>query len=314
MEHVQEREYSGRRFSQEDLELIQEIVVTYRNLSQSELSATVCELIGWVQPNGKPKTVQCAAFLRILADEGMIDLPALNAVKQKAASTRKRAESEPTDAVDTETIPKPIVSQPDITEITGKIRLDVVHPGEDLRRWREHMRLYHALGDPKVFGCQIRYSIKSEDGRELGCLLFSASSWTLGPRDEWIGWNQTARKERLQLVVNNSRFLVFPWVRVKNLASRALSAAAKRVQRDWLDEYCFAPVLLETFVDISQFQGTCYKAANWMFLGETQGRGRNDRYKERALTRKAIYMYPLQRDFRQILQGEKPWKTVEPHI
>ncbi|MDD4297687.1 MAG: DUF4338 domain-containing protein [Ruminiclostridium sp.] len=99
---------------------------------------------------------------------------------------------------------------------------------------------------------------------------------------------------------------------IRNLASKALSLSAKQIQEDWLREYCYAPVLLETFVDLSHFKGTCYKASNWMYLGETKGRGRNDKNKEYALSKKAIFMYPLQDNFKEVLMGEKPYKVVNP--
>ncbi|MDO8686476.1 MAG: DUF4338 domain-containing protein [Clostridiales bacterium] len=108
------------------------------------------------------------------------------------------------------------------------------------------------------------------------------------------------------------RFLIFPWVHIRNLASKALSLVIKRIQEDWLREYCYAPVLVETFINLSYFKGICYKAANWIYLGETKGRGRMDRDRECTLSKKAIYMYPLQNDFKEILRGEKPCKAVNP--
>ena len=298
------REFSGRDFSEEEIALIREVVAAYPKLSQFELAGTICELVGWVQANGKPKTVQCLQFLRILEEESELTLPALNEQKSAAAKSKGKQEA----AKD--------VSWMDMSELNkcGLIKLEVVRPGEGLRQWRAYMSAYHRLGDPNIHGNQMRYTIKTESGRDLGCMLFSASAWSLLPRDEWIGWDLSDRKARLHLMVNQSRFLILPWIRAKNLASKALSIAARRIQEDWLEDYCYAPVLMETFVDTTLYKGTCYKAANWIYLGETQGRGRNDRYKERALTRKAIYVYPLQRDFRAILKGEKPWKAVEPHV
>ena len=120
------------------------------------------------------------------------------------------------------------------------------------------------------------------------------------------------RKVRLNLIINNSRYLIFPWVHIRNLASKALSLAAKQIQGDWLREYCYAPVLLETFVDLEHFRGTCYKASNWTYLGETKGRGRMDRHTERAVSKKAIFMYSLQNDFKEVLKGDKPFKVVNP--
>lgn len=303
-ETKQAMEFSGRIFTEEDIELIKEVAAAYPKLSQAELANTVCELVGWVQTNGKPKTVQCLQFMRKLAEAGELTLPALN---EKIDAGRKRKVKQEAPKVLT------WIDKSEMTEC-GKIGLEIIRPGENLRQWRTYMSTYHRLGDPKVHGSQMRYTIKAEGGRDLGCMLFSASAWSLKPRDEWVGWSLSDRKAKLHLVVNHSRFLIFPWIRVRNLASRALSMAAGRVQLDWLEDYCYAPVLLETFVDLSLYKGTCYKAANWIYLGETQGRGRNDRHKERALTRKAIYMYPLQHDFREVLKGGKPWKAVEPHV
>jgi len=167
------------------------------------------------------------------------------------------------------------------------------------------------LGDKLVFGSRLYYFIKSSD-IELGCIQFSASAWALEERDAWIDWTIIDRKARLNLIVNNSRYLIFPWVNIKNLASKALALVTKQIQEDWLREFCYAPVLIETFVDVEHFKGTCYKAANWKYLGETKGRGRMDKNKEYALSKKAIFMYPLQRDFKEVLQGKKPFKAVNP--
>jgi hypothetical protein len=299
----QNRVFSGQKFCNEDLELIRELTRTYTNLSQWELASTICELIGWVQANGKPKTMQCTQFLHKLADEGEIKLPALRGYTAK--SDRKKNSEATKD-----------ISWIDTSEFTESvpIKLEIVRPGEGLQQWRTYMSTYHRLGDPNVHGSQMRYTIRTEGGRDLGCMLFSASAWSLKPRDEWIGWSAEDRKTKLQLVVNHSRFLIFPWIRVKFLASRSLSMAVRRIQRDWLDDYCYAPVLIETFVDSTLYKGTSYEAANWICLGETQGRGRNDKHTERTLTKKAIFVYPLQRNFRAVLNGEKPWKAVEPHV
>ena len=141
------------------------------------------------------------------------------------------------------------------------------------------------LGDKIVFGSRLHYFVKSGE-TELGCMQFSASSWSLEERDKWIGWTKDDRKIRLHLIVNQSRFLIFPWIHIKNLASKALSLAAKQIQQDWLFEYCYAPVLLETFVDTEIYLGSSYKAANWIYLGETKGAGRTG--KEGVKSRKAI--------------------------
>lgn len=304
MEWMQKRDFAGRRFTEEEMDLIINISATYPKLSQTELACTICELVGWTQINGKPKTTQCVQFMRILAEEGVLVLPRLNGKISagRGGRTNKEASKD--------------LSWTNTSEMCEceSIKLEVIRPGASLQQWRTYMSTYHRLGDPKVYGNQLRYFIRTESGRDVGCMLFSASSWSLKARDEWVGWSLADKKDRLHLVINNSRFLVFPWIRVHNLASRALSMATKQIQVDWLETYCYAPVLMETFVDSSLYKGSCYKGANWIYLGETQGRGRNDRYRESGLSRKAIYIYPLQRDARAVLTGEKSWKVTAPHV
>jgi hypothetical protein len=291
---------SGRNFTTEEIDLIKWTRKKYPQLSRQELAATVCEFLGWTTPAGRAKTPQCKLLLETLEEAGHIELPAAIITSQRSTWNVK--------------IPD---FKMDTTPITGELKdlepihLEIARAGIDLKRWRRYVNEYHMLGDKKVFGSRLAYFIKSRE-TILGCLQFSASSWALSSRDQWIGWTVEDRKQRLHLIVNNSRFLILPWVSVKNLASKVLSLAIKQIQEDWLRDYCYAPVLLETFVDTSHFAGTCYKASNWIYLGETQGRGRMDREKEYALSRKAIYMYPLQKDYKDCLKGLKPCKTVNP--
>ena len=291
--------FSGRDFTSEDIDLIKWTRKKYPQLSRTELARTLCEFLVWTTPAGRGKARQCTSFLEKLEEEGLIELPPLDTSKRRLGNSK---------------LPD---FQIDTTPITGElkdlepIRLEIARAGIDLKRWRHYVNEYHMLGDKQVFGSRLAYYIKSNE-TILGCLQFSASSWALSSRDEWIGWNIQDRKQRLHLIVNNSRFLILPWVTIKNLASKALALAIKQLPEDWLREYCYAPVLLETFVDTSHFAGTCYKASNWIYLGETQGRGRMDRERENSLSRKAIYMYPLQYDFKDCLKGIKPCKVVNP--
>jgi hypothetical protein len=292
------RVFSGRAFSSEDIEMIKWTRKSYPKLSRCEFAGTVCELLGWVTPGGTAKRVQCKAFLEKLEEEGVLQLPPPidTAKKNKYGIRRKEYDF-------------------DTCEIKGEvgeyepIRLVIASPGEDLSRWRAYVEKYHILGDKIVFGSRLHYFVKSGE-KELGCLQFSASAWSLEERDKWIGWTKEDRKTRLHLIINNSRFLIFPWIHIRNLASKVLSLAAKQIQQDWLREYCYEPVLLETFVDTEKYQGISYKAANWIYLGHTKGTGRTGR--KGTLSRKAIFMYPLQDDFKACLRGEKPYKVVEP--
>lgn len=291
--------FSGRNFTSEDIDLIKWTRKRYPHLSRTELARTLCEFLEWTTPAGKVKTLQCLSFLEKLEEEGLLELPPLDTSKRRLRNSK---------LLDFQIDTTPITCE---LESIEPIHLEIARAGIDLKRWKYYVNAYHMLGSKTVFGSQLAYFIKSKE-TILGCLQFSASSWALSSRDSWIGWNIEDRKQRLHLIVNNSRFLVLPWVNVKNLASKALSLAIKQIQEDWLREYCYAPVLLETFVDTSHFVGTCYKASNWIYLGETQGRGRMDRKAEYALSRKAIYMYPLQKDFKDCLKGIKPCKMVNP--
>jgi hypothetical protein len=296
------RKYSGRDFTSAEINLIKEVVSTYPKLSQRELASTICELIEWKTPRGIPKGKPCNDFLRKLEAEGEIRLPEVGRQGSNRGTRTKKyiAEDEDLSWIDTSTV----------TEC-GALSLEIARPGESLRRWRTYIKAFHMLGDAIVNGSRLCYTVKCE-GRDIGCLQFSASAWALAARDELIGWTAADRKARLHLVINNSRALIMPWVHVKYLGSRILSLAAKQVAKDWLREYCFKPVLLETFVDTSHFRGTIYKASNWILAGQTKGRGRNDRLGEFALSVKDIYLYPLRRDYREVLTGNKPYTRRDP--
>ena len=299
------KEFSGRTFSPEEIELIKWTITAYPKLTRWELAGTICEFLGWVQISGKPKARQCIGMLNALEESDLVKLPPLTEGKGKYERQRNTSKASAPAQENKEN--EQIYSLKEC----GRVELALPMSAAENKLWVQYVRQYHTLGCATQYGAQLRYFIRSQ-GQDLGCLQFSASAWALAPRDKWIGWTEAQKKARLHLIVNNSRFLILPWVRVKNLASRALSGAAHRIQTDWLAAYSYAPVLLETFVDTTQYSGTCYKAANWECLGETQGRGRQDRHSERAVTKKAIYVYPLRRDFREILEGTKPYKAVTP--
>ena len=178
-----------------------------------------------------------------------------------------------------------------------------VRPLADQREaqlWREYVDRYHYLGDTPLPGTQMRYLVTSQR-RVLAVVGFGASAWKAAPRDRFIGWSVAQREARLQLVVNNARFLILPWVQVRNLASTVLARISRRLPDDWQTRYGYRPLLLETFVQSDRFAGTSYRAANWTHVGQTQGRGKLDVHKTYALPRKDIWLYPLRRDFRRRL-------------
>jgi len=295
MEPISSERFCGQAISKEQLSELVEIVTTFPKLSRAELANTICELFSWKRPTGKLKTVECRQFLERLDAKGIIDLPVRKkqyAKRSKTAVFRSRqANSQATISVK-------------LSELSP-ILLTRVKTQEQRQLWYEYIDRYHYLGYQLPFGAQLRYFIKSgKTDAVLGCFQFSSPAWTMAPRDRWIGWNNEQRNRNLQKIINNSRFLIFPWVHVKNLASSVLALAAKTVPDDWQRCYGYCPVLMETLVDRKRFKGTCYKAANWLYIGKTRGRGRMDRENKRhGMAVKNIYVYPLTFRFRQELVG-----------
>ncbi|MFP3871172.1 MAG: Druantia anti-phage system protein DruA, partial [Syntrophobacteria bacterium] len=182
---------------------------------------------------------------------------------------------------------------------TFNLHCEVIE-GAAVRLWNEFIDRYHYLGYSSLAGAQLRYFIKEAD-EILALLSFSAAAWKTAPRDRFIGWDKDKQKENLHLVVNNSRFLLLPWVRSKNLASRILSLVCSKLPEDWFTRYGYRPVLAETFVEKERFAGTCYQAANWICVGETRGRGKMDRYNTFSQPVKTIWLYPLTQRYQERL-------------
>lgn len=283
--------FCGQSVNNEQIEEITEIIETFPKLSRTELANTVCELFSWKRRNRKLKTVECRLFLEDLDKKGIISLPEC---RSKYANKGMARICRTTKAD----------RQPDIHgELKDLLPVSLVRveSQEQRRLWYEYIDRYHYLGYRQPFGAQLRYFIQSGTNI-LGCFQFSSPAWKMAPRDRWIGWGEADRKANLQRIINNSRFLILPWVEVKNLASFALSLAARTVPDDWLHQFGCRPVLMETLVDSSRFKGTCYRAANFVYVGETTGRGRMDRDNTRqGLAIKKIYVYPFTPRFRQEL-------------
>lgn len=227
------------------------------------------------------------AFLRMHRD-GHIILP-VPQKPQYRPGTRRTLLAEP---------------QPEVWKKAGEYELEIdLVCKADSALWNEYIDRYHYLGYTPLPGAQLRYFARSGN-QVLALLGFGAAAWKTAPRDEYIGWDAETRKRNLHLVVNNARFLILPWVRSRNLGSKVLSMARRRICGDWLARYNYEPILLETFVEKERFLGTCYKAANWIYVGDTQGRGKLDVYNEYKLPVKGIWLYPLKRDFRErLLEG-----------
>jgi hypothetical protein len=185
----------------------------------------------------------------------------------------------------------------------AQLSVDLVSNKRDSLLWNAYIQRHHYLGHQLMPGAQLRYFVRTE-GHIIAALSFGASAWKVKPRDSLIGWTSVQRRRNLHLIVNNARFLILPWINCKNLASRILALISHRLTEDWHARYAYRPVLLETFVEKPRFAGTCYKAANWQYLGDTQGRGKLDTLHRKTQPIKSIWIYPLARDFHQHLCAE----------
>jgi hypothetical protein len=287
--------FLGEEVSAAQLEMVREIVERYRALSRMELAATVCELLGWHRANGRVKARECREWLETLDREGQLVLPAKRKGRPPGARTA---------------VPHTCAGEVR-DEITGTVRevapvrVEPVVDAAGQRRFRELVGRYHYLGAAVPFGAQLRYLILgSRPAPEvLGCLQFSSAAWRMAARDQWIGWDDATRGKNLVRVVSNSRFLILPWVRVRNLASTTLSLATRRLGADWHERYGVEPLLVETLVDERRFWGGCYRASSWLELGTTTGRGRMDRqHRRQGVAPKRVFVCPLVRGARRRLR------------
>jgi len=282
--------FCGRVLTASELILVRQIIADFPRLSQAELAHTICELLDWRRPNGKLKSPECLDWLRKLEQRNRLpELPQLRLTKPHGAH---RFQAEP------QSDPQPPVRGP--LSHYQPLQLQLVADLADRRLFQQYIQRYHPLGYRVPYGAQLRYLVRGRTQEVLGCLLFTSAAWKMAPRDGWIGWSDAARRANLALLVNNGRFLILPWVRVPHLASHILALAARQFPCDWLSTYAVRPVLLETLVD-RPYAGTCYRAANWICVGQTQGRGRMDRTHQAQGSAKDILLYPLEPDWRQRL-------------
>ena len=284
--------FCGRTFRTGELELMRQTAREFSSLGVTEIARTVCELLEWKRPRGGLKNHECRQLLERLQAEGFLDLPDLRRLGGRGPRRADVSEA---------------CCEPATLECTANecepLELVLVEGQAESRRWREHVERYHYLGCRVPFGAHLRYWVRNHD-RELACLLWTSPAWKMQARDVWIGWSDEPRRHNLQSIVNNGRFLILPRVQVKGLASKILALSARQMPRDWEIRYGCRPLLLETLVDPTRFRGTCYRAANWIYIGQTAGRGRLDReHKAHGQAVKDIYVYPLVPDARQRLSG-----------
>jgi hypothetical protein len=282
--------YCGREFTQSEIALIRQMIVDYPTANRAQLSRMVSEALDWRRIDGRTKEMSCRVAMLRMQDDGLLSLP-----PPRFAFANRRTNHYRTSQADPGL---PLLARS--PKALQPLHLQQVNPGRESHLWNEFIDRYHYLGYQPLPGAQLRFFVRTAE-TIVALLGFGAAAWKTAPRDSFIGWTPEQRLQNLHLVINNARFLILPWIQCKNLASYILGLVVRQLPEDWYQRYGYRPVLLETFVESPRFKGTCYKAANWLYLGTTQGRGKLDVHHEALLPKKAVWALPLDRHFRQIL-------------
>ena len=282
----------SREIAPKDIELIKQLIDINPSWRRTRLSKELCILWNWQTDNGMLKDMSCRNFLLKLEKQDLITLPA------RKSGTNNAKRNSLIALVLHSTLP--ILAKLK-TLVPLKVRL--AEDKDTLGLFKCFLSAYHYLGFSGSVGENLKYIVYDRHDRPLACLLFGACAWKCAPRDDFIGWDQNKRGKNLSLVTNNMRFLVLPWVKVEHLASHILGKVTRRISSDWVAKYGHPIYMLETFVECGRFLGTCYKASNWICVGKTKGRSRNDRYKTLKVPIKDIYLYPLVKRFKEVLSS-----------
>ncbi len=283
--------YRKKNITQDDLTFIRKVIDDHRSKGRSAISRILCEAWNWRQANGHPKDVVCRGLLLQLERQQLITLPPRiidnnnNSLRRKTTQTTFDFQPDPVNVALSQLAP---------------IEFRQVRRTPEEKLFNNLIRQYHYLGYTQPVGEHLKYLVYA-GGKVLACFVFSSAPYAIDCRDNFLGWSSEARERNRHLVAYNSRFLILPWVRVKFLASHLLSKCARQISTDWQALYNHPVYWLETFVDTEKFSGTCYKAANWTFLGLTAGRGKYNKTKKQLTSIKAMYGYPLSSDYKEKL-------------
>lgn len=274
-----------------DVELIRRLLADNPSWGRKRLSKELCECWSWRGPNGQLKDMACRNLLLRLERAAVIELPP----RQRRSTNAFRNRSIEDVPHQTDAIDGPLGH-------VVPLSIELAASGSDAAPlFKCLLSRYHYLGLRNTAGANIKYLVRDRAGRPLACLLFASAAWKTAPRDAFIGWDAQTRERNLFLLANNTRFLILPWVKIPHLASHVLSRASRRLSADWEARYASPIYLLETFVDRERFRGTCYRAANWLCVGQTKGRTRADRNHTIEAPIKDIYLYPLSKNFQRKL-------------
>lgn len=282
----------GRLLTESAVTQIKDLREKYPDWNRSRLSRELCELWEWKRPDGQLKDMACRELLRKLESRSLITLPPRQCPGPgKGPVTIKPVKINTT----------PICC--DFSDLQPVKIIDARESADYEASFNYLLKEYHYLSYGRPVGQNMKYVVLGPDDRILGCLLFGAAAWKTQDRDQWIGWSSAAREQNLGLICNNTRFLILPWVNVFNLASFVLGTVLRRLSADWEHRYGQGICLVETFVDTTRYIGTCYKAANWQKIGQTKGRSRQDRYMKLKVPVKDIWVFPVQKNFREVLSS-----------
>lgn len=282
----------GRVIGQPELRWLRDVVREHPDWSRHKITQHLCRHWAWRTRTGQLKTFAARSFIDKLEQRGVLDLPPIRTIYRHSPPPP---------------FPRGFVppeSPPVEERLTDLVPLTLQIPAPNSYENScvgYYLSRYHYLGFHRTVGENLKFLVRDRSGRDLACLLFGSAAWKTAPRDAFIGWDPSTREENINNMTNNTRFLILPWVRVPHLASHILGQVMRRIQQDWTDKYAHPIHVVETFVERDRFKGTCYKAANWRYVGQTQGRSRQDRYHDISVPVKDIYLYPLTRDFRQVL-------------
>jgi len=285
-----EWKYRGRVITPDDIAFIRRLIAEHPRASRRKLSAKLCEAWQWRQTNGALRDMVCRGLLLMLHRAGEIELPAVRFVTRNPFIQRERPapmliDTEPMNATLNELRP---------------IALQQVRRTGDEALFNSLIEHYHYLGYEQPVGEHLKYLVWAQ-GRPIACMAWSSAPRHLGSRDRYIGWSMEARKRNIRFIAYNTRFLILPWVRAPHLASHILGRVAGSLSGDWEQMYGHPMYFAETFIDPDRFRGTCYRAANWVLLGRTTGRGKDDQTHRPNRSIKEVYGLPLTRKFRELL-------------
>jgi hypothetical protein len=287
-----ELQYRGRVVTTEDILYIRELIVAHPEASRRRLSQRLCEVWQWKQANGALRDMVCRGLLLMLDRAGHIELPAVKTMPHNPLVRRERPEPV---LIDTTPMAGPLPAlQP--------VELQPVRRTNDEPLFNSLMEQYHYLNYEQPVGEHLKFLVWAQ-GRPIACLAWSSAPRHLGSRDRYIGWSAEARRRNIRFIAYNTRYLILPWVRVPHLASHILGKMTSQLSQHWERMYGHPVYFAETFIDPSRFRGTCYRAANWKFLGLTTGRGKNDHTYKPNRPIKEVLGLPLTPRFRELLQG-----------